>query len=155
MSVYFLELPDLRTPAMGSLLTGPRGGPSSFGPVRHGSSRCFRRYRIPTCLGSIKHCGTRVLSGETALDLDAVSAELKALAESGSKLSLLGICLSGGEDLRGGGVRQAQSYGVRPRVLGIKPTRYSKSPFWPQGVNVRSDGDASDLKNFSQRKLST
>lgn len=30
MSVYFLKLPDLQTTAMGSLLKGPRGGPSTL-----------------------------------------------------------------------------------------------------------------------------
>ena len=57
------------------------------------------------------------------------------------------VLLSGDEDLRVG-VQQAQEYGVRVHLLGIKPARGSQSIFLLQEADATHQWEASDLNNF-------
>ncbi len=57
------------------------------------------------------------------------------------------VLLSGDEDLRVG-VQQAQAYGVRVHLLGIKPGRGSQSIFLLQEADAAHEWEASDLKSF-------
>lgn len=57
------------------------------------------------------------------------------------------ILLSGDEDLRVG-VQQAQEYGVRVHVLGIRPARGSQSLFLLQEAAATHEWEASDLGSF-------
>lgn len=57
------------------------------------------------------------------------------------------VLLSGDEDLRVG-VQQAQEYGVRVHLLGIKPARGSQSIFLLQEADTTHQWDASDLTAF-------
>ena len=57
------------------------------------------------------------------------------------------VLLSGDEDLRVG-VQQAQEFGVRVHLLGIKPARGSQSLFLLQEADATHEWDASDLEQF-------
>ena len=57
------------------------------------------------------------------------------------------VLLSGDEDLRVG-VQQAQEYGVRVHLLGIKPARGNQSLFLLQEADVTHQWEASDLNDF-------
>lgn len=57
------------------------------------------------------------------------------------------VLLSGDEDLRVG-VQQAQEYGVRVHLLGIKPARGSQSIFLLQEADATHEWDESDLGAF-------
>ena len=57
------------------------------------------------------------------------------------------VLLSGDEDLRVG-VQQAQEYGVRVHLLGIKPARGSQSVFLLQEADSTHEWDADDLRAF-------
>ena len=59
------------------------------------------------------------------------------------------VLLSGDEDLRVG-VQQAQEYGVRVHLLGIKPARGSQSLFLLQEADATHEWEASDLRSFMQ-----
>ena len=59
------------------------------------------------------------------------------------------VLLSGDEDLRVG-VQQAQQYGVRVHLLGIKPARGSQSLFLLQEADVNHEWEASDIGSFLQ-----
>ena len=59
------------------------------------------------------------------------------------------VLLSGDEDLRVG-VQQAQEYGVRAHLLGIKPARGSQSLFLLQEADLTHEWEASDLSSFLQ-----
>lgn len=59
------------------------------------------------------------------------------------------VLLSGDEDLRVG-VQQAQQYGVRVHLLGIKPARGSQSLFLLQEADVTHEWEASDIGSFLQ-----
>lgn len=59
------------------------------------------------------------------------------------------VLLSGDEDLRVG-VQQAQEYGVRVHLLGIKPARGSQSLFLLQEADVTHEWGTSDLDSFLQ-----
>ena len=59
------------------------------------------------------------------------------------------VLLSGDEDLRVG-VQQAQEYGVRVHLLGIKPARGSQSLFLLQEADATHEWEASDLGSFLQ-----
>ena len=59
------------------------------------------------------------------------------------------VLLSGDEDLRVG-VQQAQEYGVRVRLLGIKPARGSQSIFLLQEADATHQWEAADLRGFLQ-----
>ena len=61
------------------------------------------------------------------------------------------VLLSGDEDLRVG-VQQAQEYGVRVHLLGIKPARGSQSNFLLQEADATHQWEASDLRNFLRRR---
>lgn len=66
------------------------------------------------------------------------------------------VLLSGDEDLRVG-VQQAQEFGVRVHLLGIKPARGSQSLFLLQEADATHEWDASDLEQFlkcSPRRVS-
>lgn len=64
------------------------------------------------------------------------------------------VLLSGDEDLRVG-VQQAQEYGVRVHLLGIKPARGSQSIFLLQEADTTHQWDASDLTAFMTCDRST
>ena len=57
------------------------------------------------------------------------------------------VLLSGDEDVRVG-VQQAQEYGVRVHLLGIKPARGSQSNFLLQEADAAYQWEASDLRSF-------
>ena len=57
------------------------------------------------------------------------------------------VLLSGDEDLRVG-VQQAQVYGVRVHLLGIKPARGSQSLFLLQEADATHEWEGSDLNSF-------
>ena len=57
------------------------------------------------------------------------------------------VLLSGDEDLRVG-VQQAQEYGVRVHLLGIKPARGSQSVFLLQEADATHQWETSDLEAF-------
>ena len=57
------------------------------------------------------------------------------------------VLLSGDEDVRVG-VQQAQEYGVRVHLLGIKPARGSQSKFLLQEADAAYQWEASDLRSF-------
>ena len=57
------------------------------------------------------------------------------------------VLLSGDEDLRVG-VQQAQEYGVRVHLLGIKPSRGSQSVFLLQEADSTHEWNADDLRVF-------
>ena len=57
------------------------------------------------------------------------------------------VLLSGDEDLRVG-VQQAQEYGVRVHLLGVKPARGSQSTFLLQEADATHEWDASDIGGF-------
>ena len=57
------------------------------------------------------------------------------------------VLLSGDEDLRVG-VQQAQEYGVRVHLLGVKPARGSQSTFLLQEADATHEWDASDIGSF-------
>ena len=59
------------------------------------------------------------------------------------------VLLSGDEDLRVG-VQQAQEYGVRVHLLGIKPARGSQSISLLQEADATCQWEASDLSSFLQ-----
>lgn len=59
------------------------------------------------------------------------------------------VLLSGDEDLRVG-VQQAQQYGVRVHLLGIRPARGSQSLFLLQEADVTHEWEASDIGSFLQ-----
>ena len=59
------------------------------------------------------------------------------------------VLLSGDEDIRVG-VQQAQEYGVRVHLLGIKPARGSQSDFLLQEADAAHQWEASDLRSFLQ-----
>lgn len=59
------------------------------------------------------------------------------------------VLLSGDEDLRVG-VQQAQEYGVRVHLLGIKPARGSQSLLLLQEADVTHEWEASDIGSFLQ-----
>ena len=59
------------------------------------------------------------------------------------------VLLSGDEDLRVG-VQQAQEYGVRVHLLGIKPARGSQSLFLVQEADVAHEWESSDIGSFLQ-----
>ena len=64
------------------------------------------------------------------------------------------VLLSGDEDLRVG-VQQAQEYGVRVHLLGIKPSRGSQSLFLIQEADSTQEWDAEDLRAFLECKPAT
>ena len=64
------------------------------------------------------------------------------------------VLLSGDEDLRVG-VQQAQEFGVRVHLLGIKPSRGSQSLFLLQEADSTHEWDASDLAAFIQCRAET
>lgn len=57
------------------------------------------------------------------------------------------VLLSGDEDIRVG-VQQAQEYGVRVHVLGIKPARGSQSLFLLREADTSHEWSADDLRSF-------
>lgn len=61
------------------------------------------------------------------------------------------VLLSGDEDIRVG-VQQAQEYGIRVHLLGIKPARGSQSLFLLQESDSTHEWDASDLRAFLDRR---
>lgn len=64
------------------------------------------------------------------------------------------VLLSGDEDLRVG-VQQAQEYGVRVHLLGIRPARSNQSTFLLQEADATHEWKKSDLSAFLQCRSST
>jgi len=61
------------------------------------------------------------------------------------------VLLAGDEDLRVG-VQQAQEFGVRVHLLGIRPARGSQSTFLLQEADTKTEWDASFLGTFLSRR---
>ena len=74
-----------------------------------------------------------------------VVTDMLTLAQKGAMSEC--VLLSGDEDLRVG-VQQAQEYGVRVHLLGIKPARGSQSLFLRQEADSTHEWDAADLREF-------
>lgn len=64
------------------------------------------------------------------------------------------VLLSGDEDIRVG-VQQAQEYGVRVHILGIKPARGSQSLFLLREADTSHEWSANDLRSFLTCELPT
>ena len=76
-----------------------------------------------------------------------IVTDMITLARNGAMAEC--VLLSGDEDLRVG-VQQAQEYGVRVHLLGIKPARGSQSLFLLQEADVTHEWEASDIGSFIQ-----
>ena len=61
------------------------------------------------------------------------------------------VLISGDEDLRVG-VQQAQEFGVRVHLVGIKPSRGSQSLFLLQEADCTYEWDVADISRFLARK---
>lgn len=61
------------------------------------------------------------------------------------------VLIAGDEDLRVG-VQQAQEYGVRVHLVGIKPARGSQSTFLLQEADTSTEWDSATLAQFLSRK---
>ncbi len=76
-----------------------------------------------------------------------IVTDMITLARNGAMAEC--VLLSGDEDLRVG-VQQAQEYGVRVHLLGIRPARGSQSLFLLQEADVTHEWEASDIGSFLQ-----
>lgn len=74
-----------------------------------------------------------------------IVTDMITLARNGAMAEC--VLLSGDEDLRVG-VQQAQEYGVRVHLLGIKPARGSQATFLLQESDATHEWDASDVGSF-------
>ena len=74
-----------------------------------------------------------------------IVTDMLTLAQKGAMAEC--VLLSGDEDLRVG-VQQAQEYGVRVHLLGVKPARGSQSLFLLQEADSTHEWDATDLGDF-------
>ena len=74
-----------------------------------------------------------------------IVTDMITLARNGAMAEC--VLLSGDEDLRVG-VQQAQEFGVRVHLLGVKPARGSQSMFLYQEADATHEWDRSDLSEF-------
>ena len=74
-----------------------------------------------------------------------IVTDMITLARNGAMAEC--VLLSGDEDLKVG-VQQAQVYGVRIHLLGIKPARGSQSLFLLQQADATHEWEGSDLNSF-------
>ena len=74
-----------------------------------------------------------------------IVTDMIALTRNGAMAEC--VLLSGDEDLRVG-VQQAQGFGVRVHLLGVKPARGSQSMFLYQEADTTHEWDRSDLSEF-------
>lgn len=74
-----------------------------------------------------------------------IVTDMIALARNGAMAEC--VLLSGDEDLRVG-VQQAQEYGVRVHLLGVKPARGSQSMFLYQEADTTHEWNRSDISEF-------
>lgn len=85
------------------------------------------------------------LKGEQKGVDSLIVTDMLTLAQKGAMAEC--VLLSGDEDLRVG-VQQAQEYGVRVHLLGIRPARGSQSLFLLQEADSTHEWDATDLGEF-------
>lgn len=76
-----------------------------------------------------------------------IVADMIALARNGAMAEC--VLLTGDEDLRVG-VQQAQEFGIRVHLLGVKPLRGSQSVLLYQEADTTHEWDSSDLSEFME-----